>query len=184
MANKVLVQFIHPVVEKSRINVQLARTAQELPGVTFRDLYELYPDLHIDVKEEQRQLLAHDVIVFQHPFYWYSAPALMKEWCDLVLEFGWAYGDGGEKLDGKYWAHAITTGGPAQAYAPEGYNRFTIKQFLAPFDQTAYLCGMRFLDPHLEHGVLRIQDPQALSQMRDRYGAWLQSLVSGEGLGK
>lgn len=181
---RVLVNFIHPAVEKSRVNVQLARVAQEIPGVTFRDLYERYPDLHIDVKEEQKLLLEHDVIVFQHPFYWYSAPSLLKEWCDLVLEFGWAYGEGGEKLENKYWAHAITTGGPAASYAADGYNRFTMRQFLAPFDQTAYLCGMDFLEPHVEHGVLRVSEPSRFAEMRARYRLWLVSLVNGQGMSK
>lgn len=182
MARKVLVQFIHPAVEKSRVNVELARVAQEVPGVTFRDLYELYPDLQVDVKKEQEQLLAHDVIVFQHPFYWYSAPALLKEWCDLVLEFGWAYGEGGERLEGKAWAHAITTGGPAHAYATDGYNRYPMRQYLLPFDQTAYLCGMEFLEPHVEHGVLRIRGEKPLEEMRARYRTWLDALVQGAGM--
>jgi glutathione-regulated potassium-efflux system ancillary protein KefG len=75
------------------------------------------------------------VIVLHHPFYWYSAPALLKEWMDLVLELGWAYGPGGVALRGKLMLNAITTGGSAEAYRAEGKNRFTMRELLAPFDQ-------------------------------------------------
>ena len=52
-------------------------------------------------KREQELLLQHKIIVWQHPFYWYSSPALLKEWIDLVLEHGWAYGRKGDMLKGK-----------------------------------------------------------------------------------
>ena len=43
-ANRVLVLFAHPALEKSRVNRRLIRAAQGLEGVTFHDLYEAYPD--------------------------------------------------------------------------------------------------------------------------------------------
>ncbi len=102
MANdRVLILFAHPALEKSRVNRRLAEAVQSLPGVTFNDLYQHYPDLDIDVEREQQLLVAHDVVVMQHPFYWYSSPAIIKEWQDLVLEFGFAYGPGGTALEGK-----------------------------------------------------------------------------------
>jgi len=88
----VLVLFAHPALEKSRVNRRLAAAVADLPGVTLHDLYEAYPDFDVDVKREQDLLVAHDVLVVQHPFYWYSTPALVKQWEDLVLEHGWAYG--------------------------------------------------------------------------------------------
>ena len=133
-----------------------ADTISDVDGIKIRDLYEDYPTLSINVEREQADLLAHDVVVFQHPFYWYSCPAILKEWQDLVLEHGWAYGKGGHELKGKITLNAITTGGPESAYAKGGYNRFTIRELLAPFDQTAHLCGMRFLAPFVVHAALRI----------------------------
>ena len=53
----------------------------------------------IDVHAEQKLLLDHDIIIWQHPFYWYSAPAIIKEWMDLVLEHGFAYGENGRSLE-------------------------------------------------------------------------------------
>jgi glutathione-regulated potassium-efflux system ancillary protein KefG len=158
MSNRVLVLFAHPALEKSRVNRHLIYAADGLEGVTFHDLYEEYPDFQIDVAREQELLRAHDVIILQHPFYWYSAPALLKEWLDPVLEHGFAYGTDGVELRGKTLMNAITTGGPRDAYQADGYNRFTIRQLLAPFDQTAALCGMRYLAPFVIHRSLVIRD--------------------------
>jgi Flavodoxin-like fold len=66
-----------------------------------------YPDFHINVAREQELLTLHDVIVFQHPLYWYSYPAILKEWQDLVLESGFAFGHMGTRLAGKLLLHAI-----------------------------------------------------------------------------
>jgi glutathione-regulated potassium-efflux system ancillary protein KefG len=160
MPSRVLILFAHPALEKSRVNRYLARAVEGMPNVTFHDLYEEYPDFQIDVRREQELLLAHDVIVFQHPFYWYSCPALLKEWMDLVLEHGFAYGHNGTALAGKVLLNAITTGGPREAYEATGYNRFTIRQLLTPFDQTANLCGMRYLAPFVIHRSLVISSPE------------------------
>jgi glutathione-regulated potassium-efflux system ancillary protein KefG len=153
---RILIQFAHPVLERSRVNRHLVEAVRELPNVTINDLYERYPDLSIDVAHEQQLLDDHDAIVFQHPFYWYSCPAILKEWQDLVLEHGWAYGKGGDHLRGKITFNAITAGGPKSAYQRGGYNRFTARELLSPWDQTAHLCGMRYLGPFVVHGTLRV----------------------------
>ena len=79
---KVLILFAHPALEKSRVNRRLIEAVKTLDGVTFHDLYQLYPDLDIDVAREQALLTEHDVVVMQHPLYWYSTPAMLKEWQD------------------------------------------------------------------------------------------------------
>jgi glutathione-regulated potassium-efflux system ancillary protein KefG len=152
----ILILFAHPAFHKSRVNRVLAGAVRELPGVTFHDLYEDYPDLDIDVKREQALLLAHDVVVLHHPFFWYSTPAILKEWQDLVLEHGWAYGREGTALRGKWMMNILTTGGRESAYHREGHNRFTIRELLAPIEQTARLCGMAYLPPFVAHGTHRM----------------------------
>jgi len=164
---RVLILFAHPALHRSRVNRALARAVQELDGVTFRDLYEVYPDLHIIASSEQRLLEAHDIIVFQFPFYWYSTPAILKEWQDVVLEHGWAYGRSGVALRGKRLLCAVTTGGREAAYQPDGYNRFTMRQLLAPLEQTAFLCGMDFAPPFVVHGTHALTDRQIGEHARD-----------------
>ncbi|MEB3211578.1 MAG: NAD(P)H-dependent oxidoreductase, partial [Leptolyngbyaceae bacterium] len=130
--NRVLVLFAHPALEKSRINRYLFTAIQKLEDVTCHDLYEAYPNFHIDVEREQKLLLEHDIIVFQHPLYWYSSPAILKEWQDLVLEYGFAYGHEGTALHGKKFLTAITTGGTRDAYCRQGYNVYSIRELLHP----------------------------------------------------
>jgi glutathione-regulated potassium-efflux system ancillary protein KefG len=173
---RVLVLFAHPVLERSRVNRRLIDAIAGIEHVRVHDLYEEYPTLAIDVKREQALLLEHDVIVFQHPFFWYSAPAIMKEWQDLVLEHGWAYGEGGTKLKGKITLNAITTGGPESAYKRTGYNRFSIRELLSPFDQTAHLCGMRFIAPFAIHAALRMTTDADVAANRDAYVRLLEAL--------
>ncbi len=157
MAN-VLVLFAHPVFEKSRLHKTLVKAVRDLEGVTFHDLYEAYPDFDINVDREQALLMKHDVVVMQHPFYWYSSPAILKQWQDLVLEHGWAYGRGGTQLAGKAMFNAITAGGREDVYISTGYNRYTIRELLAPFDQMANLCRMKYLPPFVIHDTHRLND--------------------------
>jgi len=175
----VLILLAHPVLERSRVNRRLAAAVRDLEGVTLHDLYEAYPSLNVDVRREQALLLKHDVIVFQHPFYWYSAPPMVKQWQDLVLEFGWAYGKGGKQLAGKVTFNAITTGGPQAAYRADGHNRYTLRQFLTPFDQTAHLCRMRFLPPFVVHGALRLETEDAVKPYADAYRRLLEEMRAG-----
>jgi glutathione-regulated potassium-efflux system ancillary protein KefG len=151
----VLVLLAHPDLERSRINRAMAAGLEGLPGVTVRDLQALYPDGAIDSAAEQAALEAHDVIVMQFPFHWYSTPPVLKAWQDQVLTRGWAYGSGGTALHGKRLVLAVSTGGPAEAYQRDGYNHFTIEELLAPLRATARLCGLMLLPPFLFQGVFQ-----------------------------
>ncbi len=175
LKKKILILFAHPATHKSRINNRLKESVMDLEGVTFHDLYEAYPDFHIDVKKEQELLLEHDLIIWQHPFYWYSAPAILKEWIDLVLEHGWAFGQDGHALRGKILLNAITTGSPPEAYQADGNNRYPIRRLLLPFEQTANLCGMRYLAPFCVQGVFAAEHA-TLDRAVEEYGAVLNAL--------
>ena len=150
---RILVLFAHPALEKSRINRRLAAAVDSLQSVTFHDLYEAYPDFDVDVRREQGLLTEHDLVVLQHPFFWYSVPPLLKQWIDLVLEHGWAYGSEGTALIGKHVVSAISTGGREAAYRRDGHNRYTMRELLAPVEQTFTLCGMHYLPPFCVHGA-------------------------------
>jgi len=164
---KILILFAHPAFHKSRINTRLSEAVKDLDGITFHNLYEEYPDFHIDVKREQDLLVEHDLIIWHHPFYWYSAPAMIKEWIDLVLQHDFAYGRKGKALEGKQALTVITTGGSREAYQEGGYSSFTIPQFLAPFKQTARLCNMEYLPPFVVHGTHLLTDDKIDKYARD-----------------
>mgnify|MGYP001818736218 CR=1 FL=1 len=176
---RLLILFAHPTLERSRVHRTLLAHVPDHPDITLHDLYEAYPRLDIDVEYEQRLLLEHDVIVFQHPFYWYSTPPILKQWQDLVLEHGWAYGSEGKQLVGKDFLSIISAGGGEPAYCSVGYNRFTVRQLLAPVEQTAQLCGMRFLPPFVIFGTHQI-DASGIAAAALDYRKLLEALAAGE----
>lgn len=157
----------HPAWRESRVNRPLMQTARTLSRTVVQDLYSSYPDYAIDVAAEQAALARANLVVLLHPIQWYSMPALQKLWMDEVLTYGWAYGGSsddteggapssgahGRALQGKDLWLVATTGGPESSYHPEGYNRYFFEAFLPPYEQTAALCGMRFLPPLVLHGA-------------------------------
>ncbi|HEY0856133.1 MAG TPA: NAD(P)H-dependent oxidoreductase [Albitalea sp.] len=180
----VLVIAAHPSIAQSHVNRPLLKAAQSLQAapsasrVDVRDLYRLYPDYLIDVAAEQAALARARLIVWQHPIHWYSMPPLMKLWLDEVLAFGWAYGPGGTALRGKDLWLVASTGGPSESYRPDSYNRYFFDAFVPPYEQTAALCGMRFLPPMLLHGAHRATPQQVADHVRTyaerlaRYPDW------------
>lgn len=179
MSNKVLILFAHPRFERSLNNSILVKGIPAIPEITFHDLYEKYPDFNIDVDYEKKLLEKNQIIIWQHPFYWYSAPPLLKQWIDLVLEFGWAYGPGGTALEGKIIFNSISSGGQRSAYSREGHNRFSVPELLAPFEQTAVLCKMIYLPPFAVHGTHRISKEE-LAENGRQYRHLLNIFAKGD----
>jgi len=163
--NTILLLFAHPRFEKSRVNKALLTAIRDQEYITLHDLYEHYPDFNIDAAHEQQLLLSHKIIILQYPFYMYGAPAIIKQWIDLVLEHGWAHGKGGNRVANKIVFSAVTTGGTREAYAKNGFNRFTLREFLTPLEQTAYLCKMLYLPPFAVQGTYLLS-----RQELERYG--------------
>jgi glutathione-regulated potassium-efflux system ancillary protein KefG len=176
---RILILFVHPRFEQSRTNAALVKSIPKRHEITFHDLYERYPDFNIDTEAEKAMLTAHDIIVWHHPFYWYNIPPLLKQWIDMVLEFGWAYGPGGKALEGKIVFNAFTSGGPREAYQHEGRNRFTVREFLAPIEQTAILCQMTYLPPFAVQGTHKLSMEHLLMLAQD-YHDVLNRFVDGD----
>jgi glutathione-regulated potassium-efflux system ancillary protein KefG len=155
---KAMVIIAHPDIEKSRGNRRRILELQKYPEITVHNLYKEYPDFCIDVKREQNLLVQHDRIVFQFPFYWYTCPALLKKWFEDVLEYGWAYGLGGEKLTGKLFILAITTGGSEKSYRAGDYNWTSISEYIKPIQATITRCSGTFLPAFVLHGIKSASD--------------------------
>lgn len=152
MRTRILILFAHPSQHRSEVNLPLVQASGAIDDVSIVDLYAEYPDYGIDVEREQQRLREHDIVIFMFPLYWYSTPAILKEWQDLVLEYGFAYGHDGRALQGKRLLCAITAGGSEHAYRENGYNHYSIRELLRPIEQTATLCGMEYLPPYALFG--------------------------------
>ncbi len=152
--SRVLVLFAHPGQRHSRVNLAMAKAASSVADVTFADLYAEYPTFGIDIDIEQKRLLAHDTVVFQFPLYWYSTPSLLKEWQDLVLEYGFSYGPGGDKLQGKKFLAVVTAGGRPAAYDADVNQMHGLRTLLSPLQRSVEVCGMTFLPPFVLFGAI------------------------------
>jgi glutathione-regulated potassium-efflux system ancillary protein KefF len=166
LTSAALVLAAHPNWRDSRVNARLLAAARQVPGARVQDLYGSYPDYDIDVATEQSLAGAAPLIVLLHPIQWYSMPALLKLWLDEVLTYGWAYGPGGTALQGKDLWLVATTGSPESSYHPGSYNRYFFDAFMPPYEQTAALCGMRFLPPLLLHGANRASEEEVASHVQ------------------
>jgi glutathione-regulated potassium-efflux system ancillary protein KefG len=178
---KILLVLAHPALEFSRNNKKMITAASTAKGIILhiRDLYELYPRFNINSSREQEYIEQHDIIILQHPFYWYSAPALMKQYIDTVFTNGWAYGKGSDKLNGKILFNALTTNGSRESYSSHGHNRFPIRDFLIPFNQLAFVCGMEYLPPFVlnESGKA---SPEVSLKHAERFRELLELFASGD----
>ena len=173
---RLLVYYAHPGHRHSRLNRELAAVAASVADISFVDLYAAYPRHEIDVAAEQSRLLEHDVMLFQFPLFWYSVPSLLKEWIDLVLEHGFAYGKGGDKLLGKRMMAAVSAGSPEEAYAAHGFQRHPLRTYLLPLEQTAVLCHLEFTPPYTLYGALKALDDALIEPHAEGYRTLLESV--------
>jgi glutathione-regulated potassium-efflux system ancillary protein KefG len=173
---RLIVYYAHPAQQYSHANKAMAAAARGVDGITFVDLYADYPRYDVDIDREQQRLVQHDVVLLLFPLFWYSTPSLLKEWIDLTLEHGFAYGTGGDKLAGKTMLVAITAAGPAEAYTEQGYQHYPLRTFLTPLERTAGLCNMRFAAPYALYGSIRAVEENRITDHAQGYAKLLQAL--------
>ena len=157
--------LFHPRFGASHVNAALAASA-EATGVQVRYLYDLYPHGRIDVAAEQA--------VLEFPMYWYSTPALLKQWQDDVLTWGWAYGSKGTALHGKELLVAVSSGAGAEEYSRDCEQRYTMAELLRPLQATSNLIGTTFLRPFVTFGALGMAD-DVLAARAAEYAAALST---------
>lgn len=120
---KTLVIYSHSYQAQSVAGKTILEVLKRETDYEIRNLEELYPNGVIDIAAEQQALLEADIIVLQHPLFWYSVPAMMKRWQDEVFSFGFAYGiegiEGGSRLRGKKLVHAFTAAASSKDFSEE-----------------------------------------------------------------
>lgn len=160
MYMKTTVLVFHPNLSSSNVNATLANALPE--EIEVRNMYALYPDFKIDVATEKAVLEASDRIVLQFPMYWYSSPALLKQWEDDVLEYGWAYGSNGDALHGKELIIAVSPG--ANNYDRDDFAKYHVTELLRPFQATSRLIGTKFIKPFITVGASSISNEASQKQ--------------------
>jgi putative NADPH-quinone reductase len=152
----VLVVLGHSNYDNSLSNRTIVESVGANANVTVRNLSDVSENYNFDVEAEQAAMEAADVVVFQFPFHWYSVPAILKKWLDDVLLYGWAYGEGGDKLAGKKVVVSLTTGGPEEAYVDGGGKGYSVDSFLAPLKGSIGMCNMELAEVLASYGMMYV----------------------------
>ncbi len=132
MQKSVAASIIADEVEKNVENVEVLRLGNE------------YPTYTIDVEKERERVLRADVIVFHYPIWWYSGPAIFKNWQEQVFTFGFAHDAKGGMLNGRTMILSMTSGAPASDYQLGGRMNYPMDVFQLPIYQMGELCGLDF----------------------------------------
>ncbi len=177
---KLHVVYAHPYPTRSISSRALLEVFLQRKDVSVHALYDLYPDGDIDVQAEQAALSATQNIVWLAPLYWYSVPALMKQWFDQVLTRGWAYGREGKALVGRRCLWVTTTGGHVHDYSNQGMHQRPFEDFIAPIEQTARFCGMDWQPPFVVHGAHQ-QDAAQREATRHALAVRVEEMVASAG---
>ncbi|KAL7067313.1 flavodoxin-like fold family protein [Cryptosporidium serpentis] len=147
---RILVIFSHPgksIANQAIINILVEKFGQ---NIQVRHLDQLYPNQRIDVEAEQRALVSAELIVLQFPMYWYNMPPSLKNWLDLVLSYGFAYGTS-YKLKDKHILVSITTGSENK-----NYEETTVNDFLTSLKSTSEFTKMKFAGILAVHSMLLV----------------------------
>ena len=114
--------------------------------------------VRLDVAEEQRHIQEAGLLVFIHPVWWFSVPAVLKGWIDRVFSHGFAFsiGENGVSglLAGKKAAVFCTTGMPLEAY--DGGYRDALETCFGT--GTLRFCGLEPVLHRFFYGIPRTTD--------------------------
>ena len=179
----ILIVYAHPYPQRSRACAALLSALEDVPDLEVRSLYELYPDFDIDPEAEQAAIGRARAVLWMHPLYWYSAPALMKQWFEKVLVRGFAYDDHGAHMAGKPLLWVTTTGGDEAAFSADGRHHRDFDAFVPVMQETARYCGFEWQAPFVLHGAHLVPDARLIEAGQALRGR-IEDLAGTKGGGK
>lgn len=147
-SGQVVILLAHPNIQESNANKELIKSVKDNDRVTVYDLYGKNEDL-FNVDEWSRILTNAVALIFQFPFYWLSAPYMMKKWEDEVL----THLAKTPAIAGKQLTVVVTTGSDNDSYRSGGRNRFTVDELLRPYQAAAIHSGLVWQTPLVVYGT-------------------------------
>lgn len=136
---KTLVIVAHPQLANSSTESFLKAAADDENNVMWHELKTPF-----DISQEQELLKSATRIIFQFPLYWYSAPAILKQWLDEVWN---SQLTSSHLLKGRELGIVTTVAHSASAFQPGASQGYTIAEILRPYQALAYAMGMKYLSP-------------------------------------
>lgn len=169
-----LMILAHPASQTSIANKAVIESLRQADVVLeVRDIGQLYPDHQIDVKKEQQALLHHDVVILQHPLYWYNMPAIMKSWMDQILTYQFAYGSQGDKLKGKKLIQSVTVGQTALEIQESVQELSSLVQATANYSQMDFVGTLALYDISTVTG----NSPESIQLKAAHHGKALYQMI-------
>lgn len=136
---KILLLSCHPDIQNSFGNKTLLNAVKDIEGVTVMDIYKE----EFTVETYRKAFDEADILLFQFPLYWGSAPSMLKKWSDEIFI---------KLIDnmagvGKKIMVALTAGAAKSEFSPTGYNLYPIETLVSPYHLQANFSGMGWLPP-------------------------------------
>ncbi len=155
-----MVLFAHPYFEHSTTNVRLLECYDELDNVTFRDLYEDYPDFHIQPFRERKRIVEYDRIIFHFPIIWFGLPPLLKLWIDEVFDMRWVSENGINILSGKDALIITSVGGREVNYTKEGKYETEVEELLSGLKVSLKVNNINLKKIHIIYNADNLNDTE------------------------
>ncbi|UWX60707.1 NAD(P)H-dependent oxidoreductase [Chryseobacterium oranimense] len=132
-----------------------------------------------DIVAEQEKIEWCDMMIWQFPLYWFSAPAILKGWIDKVFTMGKFYDNGkifGNGFSvGKKAMLSVTAGGPEKNYTEGKYGN--INSILFPIHRGILeFLGFSVLQPEFIYSVERLTDEERKAVLNN----WSERLINIE----
>ena len=118
-------------------------------------------------------------MIYQFPFYWMSAPSLLKKWQDEVFTFL----SKTPAVAGKPLTVVTTTGSEFDAYRSGGRNGFTTDELLRPYQASAIHSGMVWQTPIVVYGMGTADAGKNIAEGANTYRQRVEMLVNSSNAG-
>ena len=141
---KVVILLAHPNMKESQANKALIDAVSDIEGVAVFNLYELSQEIAFNVDEWSKIISDASAVIYQFPFYWMSAPSLLKKWQDEVFTFL----SKTPAVAGKPLTVVTTTGSEYEAYRSGGRNRFTMDELITSLSGKCHSFGNVVANPY------------------------------------
>lgn len=171
--NKILVLFAHPRFEDSEINKRLVQAYRGWENVTFRDLYEDYPDFNILYMYERDHLKEYQSIIFHFPLVWFGIPPLLQLWIEEVFDRRWLYELKDENpLKDKRAYIVVSAGDKPSGYSIGDPNKFDARPYLKSLTESIKMNQMTL------EGLITVDNTNQLStEELEKYSTEVKNIV-------
>lgn len=170
---RVAVLLAHPNIKDSQANKALINSINDLNEVALYNLYEMPTEDVFNIDSWSRIVSHAKALVFQFPFYWMSAPSLLKQWQDDVF----THLAKTPAVAGKPLLVVTTTGSDVDSYRSGGRNGFSVDELLRPYQAGAIHGGMVWQTPIVVYGMGTQNAERNIAKTVDVYKKRLEALI-------